>query len=135
MPTQKETANIYTMQKHHSLNFVCHSCESPVSFSLFHLRQEKGHVSCPCCTLTYDFGDETLIRQLGKFEDLCKQIQLSEEILSNTSIGVYVGEKEVKIPYKILLSRLNSKLELSLNGRPLTIIFRFEPLKDLPPKE
>jgi len=120
------------MHKGHSLNFICQSCESPVSFSLFELTREKGEVRCPQCSLIYDFSDETLSRQLGKFEDLCKQIQLSEEILSNTAVGITVGEKEVKIPYKILLTRLNSKLELNLNGHPLTIMFRFEPLKDLP---
>lgn len=115
------------MQKGHELQFPCQKCQSDVLFSIFELKGKKGKIACPHCTLTYDFSDETLQRQLNKFAALCRQIQDSEEILSNTSIGVSIGEKEVKIPFKILLSRLNSKLDLMMGNNPLSIIFRIEP--------
>lgn len=120
------------MQKGHFLHFPCQSCDSEVSFSIFDLAEKKGLVTCHQCQLGYDFGHEDLLRQLHKFANLCAQIHESEEILSNTSVGVYVGEKEVKIPFKILLSRLNSKLDLMIGSHPLTITFRIEPAKDLP---
>jgi hypothetical protein len=120
------------MQKGHLLQFCCHSCQHPVQFSVFDI--EKGEeIRCSECGLMYDFSDEILTRKLRKFENLCRQIQLSEEILSNTSVvGVYLGDREFKIPYKLLLTRLNSTLDLMVGDRPLTITFRIEPALDYP---
>lgn len=120
------------MQKGHFLHFPCQGCQSEISFSLFNIEKKNGLVSCNHCQLTYDFSHEDLARQLRKFAKLCEQIQESEEILSNTAIGVHIGDKEIKIPFKILLSRLNSKLDLMIGDHPLTITFRIEPSKDLP---
>lgn len=120
------------MQKGHVLQFSCQSCQSPVHFSVFDLNKNEGEIVCSNCSLTYQFQDEALQRQLIKFENLCRQIQASEEILSQTSIGIYVGDKEIKVPFKILLSRLNSTLDLKVGDRSLTITFRIEPSKDLP---
>ena len=115
---------------HHPLQFICQSCQTPVDFAVFELDQHS-EVSCHDCGLTYDFGDPVLLRQLRKFENLCRQIHLSEEILSNTSVGIYLGDREIKIPYKILLSRLNAKLDLLIGGKPLCVTFRIEPALDL----
>lgn len=123
------------MQKGHVLEFVCKSCKSPVRFSIFDLEKQEAEVHCKECSLIYDFSDEVLKRQIRKFEGLCRQIHQSEEILSNTSIGVTVGDREVKVPFKILLTRLNSTLDLKLGDEPLTIIFRIEPSKDMPKED
>ena len=120
------------MQKGHVLEFSCQSCEKLVNFSIFELDKQEGEITCTGCSLVYDFSDETLKRQIKKFEGLCNQIQISEEILSNTSIGIYIGDREVKIPFKLLLTRLNSTLDLMIDERPLTIRFRIEPIRDLP---
>ncbi len=121
------------MQKGHLLQFSCQCCQQPIQFSVFDVEKNVGGgVNCPDCGIMYDFSDEALLRQLRKFENLCRQIHLSEEILSNTSVGIYVGDREIKIPYKILLTRLNSTLDLMVGERPLTITFRIEPTKDLP---
>lgn len=119
------------MQKGHTLQFCCQSCQCPIQFSVFDLEKSEK-ISCPECSLLYDFTDEALLRQLRKFENLCRQIQLSEEILSNTSVGIFLGDREVKIPYKLLLTRLNSTLDLMVGDRPLTITFRIEPALDTP---
>ncbi len=130
------------MQKGHVLEFLCQSCQGPVDFSIFELDKREGEVTCSHCSLIYDFSDENLKRQLKKFEDLCRQIQISEEILSNTAIGIYAGGKEVKIPFKLLLTRLNSTLELMIGNKPISITFRIEPTTSgglpgggLPPKK
>jgi hypothetical protein len=120
------------MQKGHLLQFTCQACQSPVCFSIFDLEKNEGELTCSHCSLLYDFGDDTLRRQLRKFENLCRQIHLSEEILSNTSIGIHVGDREVKIPFRILLTRLNSSLDLMIGNKPLTITFRLEPARDMP---
>ncbi len=119
------------MQKGHQLQFKCQNCEKNISFSIFELENSEEEIVCTGCNTSYDFNDETLKRQLSKFEKLCMQIQQSEEILSNTSIGVYLGDREIKIPYKILLARLNSTLDLIVGNKPLTIVFRIEPTLDL----
>lgn len=119
------------MQKGHLLQFCCQSCQNSIQFSVFDLEKNEN-VCCSECGLLYDFTDEGLRRQLRKFENLCRQIQLSEEILSNTSVGIYLGDREIKIPYKLLLTRLNSTLDLMVGDRPLTITFRIEPTIDTP---
>ncbi len=123
------------MQKGHLLQFYCHQCQGPIQFSVFELEKREEGVACPHCGLVYDFSEETLKRQLRKFESLCQQIHLSEEILSNTSVGIYIGDREIKVPYKLLLTRLNSTLDLMIGDRPLTITFRIEPTMDLPSLE
>ncbi len=123
------------MQKGHSLQFCCQACQTPLSFSLFDIEKQEEGLICPFCGVVYDFDDENLKRQLKKFEDLCCQIQRSEEILSHTSIGIHLGDREIKVPYKLLLTRLNSTLDLMVGDRPLTITFRIEPLTDALPLE
>lgn len=119
------------MQKGHQLQFNCTCCQHPVHFSIFTLDQMNYTVECTHCGKHYLFDDETLRRQLGKFEALCRQIMESEEILGETCIGVDVGEHHVKIPYKLLLTRLNSSIDLMIGDQPISIAFRLEPAADL----
>jgi hypothetical protein len=119
------------MQKGHLLEFNCLCCKQPVSFSVFHLNQSEAPVNCDHCPKKYAFTDETLKRQLKKFAALCMQLIESEEILGSAAIGIDLHEHHIKIPYKLLLTRLNSSLELKIGDQPVTIVFRIEPLKDL----
>ena len=119
------------MQKGHTLHFKCLACGAPVYFSIFDLEKQKP-VPCQGCAKRYAFSDPVLIRQLQQFEALCKQIHASQEILGNACIGIDVGEHHVKVPYKLLLTRLSSNLELTMNGQAVTIVFRIEPTKDSP---
>lgn len=116
------------MQKGHNLEFTCLSCSKAVQFSIF--RQDRLDLNCSHCQKKYLLDDEVLIRQMKKFADLCRQLIESEEILSNTCIGIDVGEHKVKIPYKLLLTRFNSSLDLKVGDQPLKITFRIEPLTD-----
>lgn len=118
------------MKKGHHLQFCCLECQTPVQFSVFEITKLNHSIKCPRCQLNFDFTDEVLKRQIEKFEALCSQIKKSEEILSNTSVGIYIGDREVKIPYKLLLTRLNSSLDLIIGDRPLSISFRSEPILD-----
>lgn len=123
--------NGLNMQKAHQLQFKCLNCQKNINFSIFELEKCNHTVPCTQCQKTYNFDDETFRRQLSKFEKLCLQIHESEEILSTASIGIYLGDREIKIPYKLLLSRLNSTLDLFIGDEPLTIQFRIEPTLDL----
>ena len=119
------------MQKGHYLEFTCLSCQKPVIFSIFQLDKSNVPVVCSGCNKQYLLDDDTLKRQLRKFEALCKQIVDSEEILGDTSIGVDVGKHHVKIPYKLLLTRLNTSLDLTIGSQKVSILFRLEPKLDL----
>lgn len=119
------------MQRGHTLSFECQKCHQEVLFSVFEVDSKKT-VSCSHCAKQYSFSDETLIRQLKKFSSLCSQIRESEEILGNTAVGVHVGDKNIKIPFKLLLTRLSSCLDLKVGEHSLTIAFRLEPVKDCP---
>lgn len=119
------------MQKGHLLQFCCPECRRPVHFSLFDIEKHASTIECSECNLSFDFSDETLLRQLRRFEALCLQLKESEEILSNTAVGIYVGDREIKIPYKLLLTRLNSTLDLNIGGQPMTITFRTEPASEM----
>ncbi len=118
------------MQKGCCLQFCCPECQHSIEFNIFDSDQHKI-LTCDKCQKKYSFSDETLIRQIKKFADLCYQIKESEEILSNTSIGIDVGERKIKIPYKLLLTRLTTQLDLILDNTPIAITFRIEPAKDL----
>lgn len=119
------------MQKGHVLQFECHSCQTPIKFSVIDVGQRDEILVCSNCHNKYAFMDETLRRQLRKFEQLCLQIIESEEILGLTSVGIDVGEHHIKIPYKLLLTRFNSVLDLKFGDQTISIEFRIEPLKDI----
>jgi hypothetical protein len=122
------------MARGNTLEFDCQKCRQPVRFSLFELDHHQD-LTCSHCWERYVLDDENLLRQLKQFEALCRQIQNSEEILSHTSVGVDVGEHQVKIPFKLLLTRLSSCLDLKVGDSSQVISFRFEPLADLPRKK
>ena len=113
-------------QKGHTLQFKCLSCQSPVTFSILTLDSEPA-ICCQPVKKNTPSHDPVLIRQLKKFEALCRQIQDSEEILGSASVGVDVGEHHVKVPYKLLLTRLSSSLDLNIGGQKVSIFFRIEP--------
>jgi hypothetical protein len=70
-----------------------------------------------------------MARQIKLFMALCQQIKASEEILANASIAVNVGSQEVKLPFKLLLTRLKSTFELNIDGKKATVTSRTEPAK------
>lgn len=119
------------MQKGHTLHFKCLSCGTPVHFSIFELESNKN-LPCEGCAKKYAFSDPALIRQLQQFEALCRQIHASQDILGNASIGIDVGEHHIKVPYKLLLTRLSSSLDLTMDGQKVAIVFRIEPTKESP---
>jgi hypothetical protein len=117
-------------KKIQTLQISCQGCQQPVCFSVFEL-ENNNTLNCSNCSKKYVFADETLKRQLKKFEALCRQILDAEEILSHTAVGIDVGEHHVKVPYKLLLTRLSSTLDLMIGNQPVSIAFRVEPLRDL----
>ncbi|MBS0623391.1 MAG: hypothetical protein JSS62_02090 [Verrucomicrobia bacterium] len=115
----------------HRLQFQCQQCEQPILFSVLNKQGFSEVLTCSCCGQHYRFDDATLVRQLGLFEALCRQIHASQEILGKTAIAMDVGTHHVKVPFNLLMTRLSSVLELKINGKTTEIIFRIEPVKDV----
>lgn len=113
------------MQKGETLEFCCPKCEKAVHFSV--LPVETTSPICSGCHTTYHFGPQ-IVSQLQQFEGLCRQIQASKDILGKGEIGVDVAGSQVKIPFKLLLTRFNSLITLEFEGKSLQIRFRLEPL-------
>jgi hypothetical protein len=107
----------------------CVCCKKPVSFSIAELETPQHHTSCLECGKKYGLQDETLKRQLKMFAALCHQIQQSEEILGNASVAVDVGPHNVKIPFKLLLTRLKSTLDLQVGDVKLVVTYRVQPIQ------
>lgn len=105
----------------------CLSCKAPVVFSILDLEGPSHVVSCPECSKKYALGEESLKRQLTKFAALCLQIQDSQEILGDANVAVDVGSQTVQIPFKLLLTRLKSVLNLKVGTQTLSITFRVQP--------
>ena len=118
------------MQKGYILEFDCHQCAEAVPFSVFELDKGDCCITCEACSRQYQLSDEVLRRQLKKFTALCRQLIESEEILSTAAVGIDIGEHHVKVPFKILLTRLNPVLDLTIGDQPMSIRFRIEPCKD-----
>jgi hypothetical protein len=116
------------MTKENSPQFECHSCKNPIKVNLSNFEET---LSCRCGQ-EYQFKDPSLKRQLMKFAALCEAIKDAEEILSDTQVGIDIGEHHVEIPYKLLLTRLNTTLDLNVGGKPIRFTFRIEPLTEEP---
>ena len=118
------------MQKGHSLSFPCTACSEDVTFDLRSLQQGPIQLHCKGCKKPFVFEEGPLLVQIRKFLKLVEVLKDSEDILSMTSVAIRIGEKEVQIPYKLLLTRLTSNLEIEMEGKKVHLLFRSEPAKD-----
>lgn len=110
-----------------SFQIDCICCSQPVIFSISDLKDSLATICCKECGKKYALGDTNLKRQLTLFGELCQQIRLSEEILGDAAIAVDVGPHSIKVPFKLLLTRLKSTLDLKVGETPITVSFRVQP--------
>ncbi|MDF2578091.1 MAG: hypothetical protein K0S74_1575 [Chlamydiales bacterium] len=118
------------MQTGHHLEFECEDCCELVGFSVIKNPTKNKIITCKHCSKQYAFAENAL-QKLHLFEALCKQIHLSQEILSQACVAVDMGEKHVEIPFNLLLTRLNSVLEMSMGDRKIQIVFRMNPVQEM----
>lgn len=116
------------MQIGPQLHFKCLKCQAEIFFSILGISQDQC-LQCENCSRSYHFGQE-IVTQIQKFEMLCFQIHQSEEILGQTAVAIDVGPHQIKVPYRLLLTRLASVLDLVVGDQRVEIFFRIEPLKD-----
>lgn len=118
------------MTQINDLEFSCLHCSGNIAFSFSFLQEYAYRLECPSCEQSYCFDSDPFKRQLEKFVKLCYQIRESEEILGMTEVGVNLKDTFVKIPYKLLLTRLTPTLKLHMGENTLEFAFRIQPSKD-----
>jgi hypothetical protein len=115
------------MQVNPKLQFACTQCNTRLSFSAFGEEAFRKPLACAKCGNRYLLNDKTLQHHLRSFEALCRQLRDSEEILSHSSVSVRIGDDEVKVPFRTLLTRFACSLDLEMDGKRVAIAFDVEP--------
>lgn len=116
------------MNDYDTLEFLClnEECQNAIPFSV--LMIEKGHtIVCSRCGKQYIF-DKTLIGKIKKFEKLVMTVREVQDILGDTYVGINIEGHEVKLPYRLLLTRMNTLLTLNVGEHKFSFKFRVEPL-------
>lgn len=112
------------------IDFHCieDGCDNLIKFNLMELMQNKGQLVCDHCHRHYQF-DAPFIEKLEKLKKLVIAIKESEDILGDCNVAVMSEHGEVKIPYRLLMTRMNSMISLELSGKRTDFAFRIEPIE------
>ena len=118
------------MKNHNNLEFKCISdgCDEFLSLSLKDMESNPT-VSCSGCGKSYNFNEEFL-HKMTKFEKLVMAVRDAEDILGSTNVAITIKGHQIKVPYRLLLTRLNTLITLNLGGKEISFRFRIEPLNE-----
>lgn len=110
------------------VDFLCvePGCSGVVKFNLMELAGENLQVLCPKCHKPYEF-DAELRGKLAKLHHLIVAVREAESILGECNVAVAVPGGEIKIPYALLLTRLNTMITLKLGDRTVDFHLWIEP--------
>ncbi len=113
------------------VDFICidETCKAVIDFNVMQLEAKAGLISCPKCHRQYQFDDE-FIDKLRRLRTLILAVQDAADILGDIDVAVQTPSHEVKVPYNLLLTRLNTMITLELGGRAVEFNFRIEPLNN-----
>lgn len=122
--TEKKEMNTRGAQ----LDFVCveSGCGGVVKFNLMELNQSDFQAMCPKCHRPYSF-DASLKEKFLKLQSLILALREAEPILGDCNVAVTVPGGEVKIPYALLLTRLNTMISLNLGEKKVDFHIWIEP--------
>ncbi len=110
-------------------NCIENDCGTTIHFNLLDLMKNGSKVTCGHCHRIYQF-DPAFIQKLEKLRVLILAVRDAEEILGDSNISVVTPAGTVTLPYRLLLTRLNSLISLDCNGTKMDFNFRIEPLND-----
>ena len=118
------------MQAMIDFNCMYDDCDHVIQFNLLQLKEGNGILSCPACHRQYEFADDIFIEKLEKLRNLVLAVKDAEDILGDCNVGVTTVNGEVKIPYRLLLTRLNTMITINIGDKSVDFHFRVEPLND-----
>ncbi len=110
------------------IDFHCFDehCDGIVKFNLADIAGRDFQAVCPKCHHAYTL-DATLRDKLGRMLILINAIRQAEDILGDSNVSVNVAGGEVKIPYALLLTRLNTLITLEVGDRKVDFHLWIEP--------
>ena len=110
------------------VDFLCiePGCTGVVKFNLVEVAQDQFQALCPACHKSYEF-DKDLSEKLERLLKLITAVREAEPILGDCNVSVTVPGGEVKVPYALLLTRLNTMISLNLAGRKVDFHLWIEP--------
>ena len=119
--------NIAVMKKP-QLDFRCltDDCSGVVAFDLDSVTDPEFQAVCPVCHRAYAL-DDTLRGKLIKMMKLISAIRECEDILGDSVVSVNVAGGTVRIPYALLLTRLNTMISLDVAGKKTDFHLWVEP--------
>ena len=111
-----------------AVDFECFKgdCCGLIKFNLKDALDDDFQAVCQNCHCSYAF-DEGLKEKLRKLCDLIIAVRKAEEILGDCNVAVTVAGQTVKVPYALLLTRLNTMISLQVGGKDVDFHFRVEP--------
>ena len=110
------------------VDFFCaeEGCDGVVQFSLQDCTDGSIQVLCPKCHKPYVF-DHELRTKFNKLQKLIEVVREAEPILGDCSVSVNVPGGSVKVPYALLLTRLNTMLTLRVGGKSIDFHLWIQP--------
>ncbi|MCI5779266.1 MAG: hypothetical protein MR051_05570 [Lentisphaeria bacterium] len=110
------------------LDFHCFSdgCEGVVGFDIDQVADPGFQAVCPKCHRAYAL-DPALRDKLTRMMKLVGAIRECEDILGDSVVSVNVAGGEVRVPYALLLTRLNTLISLEVGGRKTDFHLWVEP--------
>lgn len=110
------------------VDFECieENCTAQIKFNLLDATDSNFQVICPTCHKSYQF-DKDLCDKLSRLCDMILAIRKAEDLLGDCNVAVTTPGKTVKIPYALLLTRLNTMISLQLGDKKVDFHFRVEP--------
>lgn len=111
------------------VDFACldDECKASVTFNLMDNQSEPDRIVCSRCRREYHL-DAAFLDKLRRLRQLILTVQESADLLGDVNVAVTTPQGEVKIPYWLMLTRLNTIITLDLGGKKVDFNFRVEPL-------
>jgi transcription elongation factor Elf1 len=113
-----------------NIEFKCinDNCDAVVDFSVSDI-ESNGTVACAHCQKSYTFHHE-FVDKMRRFSRLIEAVQNAKDILGDTNVAITIKHHEIKIPYRLLLTRMNTLITLKMEDGEINFKFRVQPLNE-----
>lgn len=110
------------------IDFHCleDGCAEVVKFNLSDIASRDFQAVCPKCHKAYQL-DDVLKDKLSRMLELVQSIRRAEDILGDAMVSVNVAGGDVRIPYVLLLTRLNTLITLDFGDKKVDFHLWIEP--------
>ena len=110
------------------IDFHCleNDCGEVVKFNLADITARDFQAVCPKCHKAYQL-DDSLKDKLARMLELVQSIRRAEDILGDAMVSVNVAGGDVRIPYALLLTRLNTLITLDFGDKKVDFHRWIEP--------